>query len=305
MRRERPLIVHTHTSKAGFIGRAAARLARVPAVIHQPHGHIFYGYWGPRRTALYITLERCAARWTDTIVTLTGRGMEEHLAHGIGRRSQYAVVPSGVPTTALRARRPGRAAVRARLGIPADAFVIVAVGRLVAVKGFDVAVRALSRLRAAVPSATLLLVGDGPERHALEAQARAEGVAAAVRTTGVVDDVLPFLAGADVLAAPSRNEGMGRSIVEAMALGLPVVATRVGGIPDVVGEGETGRLVPVEDAAALATALIELASDPPLRAKLGDAAMDRAERFSADEANRRMRDVYAALIRAKGLARPS
>jgi len=109
MRRERPAIVHTHTSKAGFLGRLAARLARVPALIHQPHGHIFYGYYGPRRTAFYVTLERLAAGWTDRIVTLTARGTEEHLARGIGRRAQYRTVPSGVPTAELRAQSPGRA----------------------------------------------------------------------------------------------------------------------------------------------------------------------------------------------------
>jgi len=101
-RRERPAIVHTHTSKAGFVGRFAAWLAGVPAVIHQPHGHIFYGYWGARKTALFVMLERVAARWTDTIVTLTPTEVEEHLARGIGRRAQFAVVPSGVPTAALR-----------------------------------------------------------------------------------------------------------------------------------------------------------------------------------------------------------
>jgi glycosyltransferase involved in cell wall biosynthesis len=285
------------------VGGAAARLARVPAVIHQPHGHIFYGYWAPRRTALYIALERWAAGWTDTIVTLTGRGMEEHLARGIGHRAQYAVVPSGVPTAALRARRPGRDAARAALGIPADAFVIVAVGRLVPVKGFDVVVRALPGVRAVVRAAMLLLGGDGPERRALETQARVAGVGPAVRTTGVVNDVLPFLAAADVLAAPSRNEGMGRSIVEGMALGLPVVATDAGGIPDVVGADEAGRLVGVDDVAALTTALIELGCDCRLRAKLGEAAIDRAERFSTAEAAHRMRRVYDLLVTAKGLDR--
>ena len=106
-RRARPGIVHTHTSKAGFVGRLAARLAGVPVIIHQPHGHIFYGYWGPRKTALFVMLERVAARWTDTIVTLTPREVEEHLERGIGRRAQYAVVPSGVPTAALRDAAPG------------------------------------------------------------------------------------------------------------------------------------------------------------------------------------------------------
>src|SRR5439155_264644 len=124
MRRERSAIVHTHTSKAGFIGRLAARLARVPAIVHQPHGHIFYAYYGSTRTALYVGLERVAARWSDRLVTLTDRGIDEHLAVGIGRRSQFVTVPSGVPIDELRARAPERAAARRALGLAPHAFVV-------------------------------------------------------------------------------------------------------------------------------------------------------------------------------------
>ena len=102
----RPPIVHTHTSKAGFVGRLAARLAGVPVVIHQPHGHIFYGYWGRGRTGFFVALERLAARWTDALVALTPREVEEHVERGIGRAAPWAGVPSGVPTAALRAAAP-------------------------------------------------------------------------------------------------------------------------------------------------------------------------------------------------------
>lgn len=300
--RERPQIVHTHTSKAGFVGRLAARIARVPAVIHQPHGHVFYGYWGPCRTALFTALERVAARWTDRIVTLTERGTEEHLARGIGRRAQYATVPSGVPTAALRAAAPPRAAARARLGLEPGAFVVAALGRFVPVKGFDLLVEALPALVAAAPAARLLLVGDGPARAALEARARALGVGDRVLVTGATPDVAGHLAAADVLAAPSRNEGMGRALIEALALGLPVVGAAVGGIPSVLGDGSCGRLVPPDDPAALAAALAEVARDAPLRARLAAAAPVRAEAFSTEVAAARMREVYDALAREKGLA---
>jgi glycosyltransferase involved in cell wall biosynthesis len=301
MRRERPAIVHTHTSKAGFIGRLAARLARVPAVIHQPHGHIFYGYYGPARTAFYVSLERLAARWTDRMITLTERGTAEHLARRIGHAAQYRTVPSGVPTAELRAQAPGRAAARAALGVPPEAFVIGGLGRLVPVKGFDVLVRALPSVVAAVPSARVLLVGDGPDRAALEAQAAALHVGDRVRITGATRDVTRWLAACDVLAAPSRNEGMGRSLVEAMALGVPVVAAAVGGIPAVVADGESGRLVASEDAGALAAALVELGLDEALCAKLGAAAVRRAEAFSIGVANAAMRAIYDELAREKHL----
>lgn len=303
--RERAAIVHTHTSKAGFVGRLAARLARAPAVIHQPHGHIFYGYYGPGRTAFYIALERLAARWTDRIITLTERGTAEHLARRIGRPEQFVTVPSGVPTAELAARAPARAAARARLGLDPAAFVVVGLGRLVPIKGFDRLIAALPRLLAEVPPARVVLVGDGPERAALAAQAAALGVAARVDFGGGVSgasaELVTYLAAADVGAAPSRNEGMGRALVEAMALGLPVVGSAVGGIPDVIGDDEGGRLVPPDDAEALAAALVQLGRDPGLRAKLSVAARARAERFSTATAERTLLAVYAALAAAKGL----
>ena len=301
MRVHRPAIVHTHTSKAGFVGRLAARLAGVPAVIHQPHGHIFYGYYGVGQTAFYVRLERLAARWTDRIVTLTERGTEEHLARGVGHRAQYRTVPSGVPTAELRAAAPMRAAARARLGLPDDAFVVAGLGRLVPIKGFDVLLSALPALVAAVPSTRVILVGDGPDRRVLEAQASALGVRARVGVTGGPPDVSAYLAAADVLAAPSRNEGMGRAIVEAMALGLPVVATDVGGIPDVVADGETGRLVPPNDLVALTEALVDLAGDEVLRVKLGAAGACRAEAFSTRVAHAAMGAIYDELAAAKRL----
>ena len=301
IRRERPAIVHTHTSKAGFIGRLAAVIARVPAVIHQPHGHIFYGYYSPRRTAVFTALERQAARWTDRIITLTDRGAQEHLARGIGRAEQYVAVPSGVPTAELRAAAPPRGEARARLGLDPDAFIVVGLGRLVAIKGFDLLARALPAVVAQIPSARVLLVGDGADRAHLGAIAASMGVAERLRMTGETTDVASYLAAADVVAVPSRNEGMGRVIVEAMALGLPVVATAVGGIPDVVTDGECGRLVGPEDVDALAAALIELGRDPALRRKLGEAAVRRAEAFSTAVASEKLLAVYATLVRAKGL----
>jgi glycosyltransferase involved in cell wall biosynthesis len=300
-RRDRPALVHTHTSKAGFVGRLAARLARVPAVIHQPHGHIFYGYYGRAVTAFYVALERVAARWSDRMVTLTDREIEEHLALGIGRRPQFVTVPSGVPTAELRARAPRRAAARLALGLPGDAFVVAALGRLVPVKGFDLLVDAMPALLAAVPGALALIVGDGPEETALAARAADLGVGARVRLPGPSGDVAAVLAAADVLAAPSRNEGMGRSLVEAMALGLPVVGAAVGGIPSVVGDDEAGRLVPPDDAPALAAALVELGRDARVRAKLAVVARERAETFSTAVADARLLEVYAALVRDKRL----
>jgi len=229
--------------------------------------------------------------------------VEEHLERRIGRVEQYAVVPSGVPTAALRATAPSRAAARARLGLGPGAFVVVGVGRLVPIKGFDLLVAALPALLARVPAAHVVLVGDGEERAALEARAAALGVAGRLRITGAVGDVTGHLAAADVLAAPSRNEGMGRVLVEAMALGLPVVGAAVGGIPDVIEDGGCGLVVPPEDPAALAEALVDLGVDAALRAKLGAAAPRRAEAFSTAVAGAAMASIYDGLVRAQGRRR--
>jgi glycosyltransferase involved in cell wall biosynthesis/2-polyprenyl-3-methyl-5-hydroxy-6-metoxy-1,4-benzoquinol methylase len=295
MRRERPAIVHTHTSKAGFVGRLAARLAHVPAVVHQPHGHIFYGYYGAARTRIYMALERLAARWADRLVVLTERGADEHLARGIGHLRQFATVPSGVPIRQLRAQALRRDEARAALGLSPSAFVIAALGRLVPIKGFDLLVEALPDVVAALPATHALIIGDGPLRGALEGRAAALGMTSHLTVTGVRSDVAAVLAAADVLVAPSRNEGMGRALVEAMALGLPVVATAVGGIPAVVVDGECGRLIPPENPAALARALIDLGLDPAARRRLGDAACRRAEQFSTEQATGRLLAVYAEL----------
>ena len=300
IRRHGPTIVHTHTSKAGFTGRLAARMTRVPLVIHQPHGHIFYAYYGPRTTAFYVALERLAARWTDVIVTLTERGTEEHLLRRIGRPAQYVTVPSGVDTAALRAAAPAREDARARLGVLPDEFVVAALGRFVPVKGFDLLVAALPRLAQSSPGARLLLIGDGPERERLAAMATDLGVSGRVTITGATRDVAAYLAAADVFAAPSRNEGMGRALVEAMALGLPVVGAAVGGIPAVVADGVCGRLVPAGDVGALAEALVDLAEDGALRAKLGAAAVERAEAFATAVADSGMLALYDRLTRARG-----
>src|SRR5207249_2433163 len=166
----------------GFIGRLAAVIARVPAVIHQPHGHVFYGYHSPRRTAVCTERERQAARWTDRIITLTDRGAAEHLARGIGRAAQYAAVPSGVPTAELRAGAPARSEARVRLGLDPAAFVVVGLGRLVPIKGFDLLVRALPAVVDALAAALIELGRDDALRRKLgeAAEVRAESFSASV-----------------------------------------------------------------------------------------------------------------------------
>jgi glycosyltransferase involved in cell wall biosynthesis len=302
IRRERVSIVHTHTSKAGFLGRLAARMANVPVVIHTPHGHIFYAYYGEARTSFFIALERWSATFSDALVALTEDDMREHLERRIGTRDQYRVIPSGVDLEAFRKRAPDRDVARSELGWSLNERILVGVGRLVPIKGFDVAVRALTPLRAVFPKIRLVLVGDGPERSRLEHLAAASGNLSNLTITGATRDVAPFLAAADVVIAPSRNEGMGRVLVEAMALGKPIVASRVGGVPSVVSDGRSGALVPPDDPAELARTVIELLQDPTRMEAYAKAAAERAERFSLPLMQQGLLKLYRELAAKKGLS---
>jgi glycosyltransferase involved in cell wall biosynthesis len=260
-------IVHTHTSKAGMIGRIAARRAGVPIVVHTPHGNIFDGYFSPWKTRLFIALERFAARRTDCIIELTKGGIEEHLAVGIGRRAQYDVIFSGIDLSPYEAAITTRDSTRAALGIPPGGLLVGGVGRLEPVKGFTYFVEAAARIAETVPEAHFVIAGSGALENALRAQAAPLGDR--MHFLGLRHDVPALMAAFDVLVVPSRNEGMGRVILEAGAAGVPVVAARVGGIPDLVDEGMTGRLVPKEDPEALAGAVIALLRNAEERRAMG------------------------------------
>lgn len=302
IRANKVAIVHTHTSKAGFIGRLAARMAGVPAIIHTPHGHIFYGYYGRARTAFFVALERWTATFSDRLITLTEQGVYEHLAQGIGKREQYRAIPSGVDTEAIRRRAPDRETARERLGYSPEERIVVGVGRLVPVKGFDIAVRALPGLLARIPDARLVLVGDGPERAHLEGLAVALRVRHRLTITGTVDDIPGLLAAADILVVPSRNEGMGRVLVEAMALGVPVVAAKVGGVASVIEPGRSGELVVPNDHAALASAISLLLKDQRRMEAYRAAGPARAERFSLSVMERELLALYRQVALEKGLS---
>jgi glycosyltransferase involved in cell wall biosynthesis len=284
IRRLRPDIVHTHSSKAGFIGRVAARLAGVPHILYTPHGHVFQGYFSAPVTRSFVVLERLAARWTDRIITLTDAEADQHLALGIGRPGQFVTIPSGIDLDAAVAATPTR--------LVTDGPAIGTVARLVPIKGHAFLLDAAPEVLRQHPAARFILVGDGETRPALEAQARKLGVSDRVLFTGYRDDVPALLAGIDLVVLPSLNEGMGRVLVTAMALGKPIVATRVGGVPELLADGAAGRLVPPGDAAALADAVCALLRDPDQAAALGEAGRRRVGRYSAQTMVESLAQVY-------------
>ncbi|MBT4099844.1 MAG: glycosyltransferase family 4 protein [Gemmatimonadetes bacterium] len=262
-------LVHTHTSKAGVIGRLAARLARVPHTVHTPHGHVFYGYYSSPVTRFFVLLERLAARWCERIVALTDADLADHLAFDVAPASQFIVIHSGVELQALDASQQTSAKMRESLGIPQDAFVVGTLGRLTQVKGQHDLLRAMARLET---SPWLLLVGDGEEEASLRRLAQELGISQRVVFAGWRQDTGDALRSMDLFAFPSLNEGMGKALVEAMYLRRPVVATHVGGIPHLLEDGHHGLLVPPRSVPQLAQAIDRLMRDRNLGRQLGEAA---------------------------------
>ena len=300
MRRERPAIVHTHTSKAGLVGRLAAWLARVPVVIHTPHGHIFYGYYGMLMSKMICWVERILAMPTDRIVTLTDQGAREHIQHKIARPQKFAVIPSGITLSTFRSVRVDRSVKRKELGIPVEGVVVGTVGRLVPVKGHAWLLQSAPRILCEYPQACFVFIGDGPLSNQLRLLADNLGVSASVLFLGVRRDVPECLATFDVFVLPSLNEGMGLALVEAMAMGLPVVASRVGGVPDIVTDGVNGVLVPACDEQALASAVLGLLRDPSQRKAFGESAIRSVnQRFDITSTVEAIENLYDAVWREK------
>mgnify|MGYP001371605594 CR=1 FL=1 len=292
-RQEKPALVHTHTSKAGVLGRVAAWIARVPAVIHTPHGHVFYGHFGPVMTRLFLQVERVLSRVTHRLIALTESERDDHLDRKVGQAARFAVIPSGIDLD--RFRQPG-GTVRCKPAVfpcPANAIVVGSVGWLTDIKGHRYLIEAFGQIARDVPSAHLVVVGSGDLKEHLLDLATTLGVRDRVHLIGHRDDVEVCLTGMDLFVLPSLNEGMGRALIEAMAAGLPVVASQVGGVPALIEHERTGLLVPPADSHALAASLRSLLERPDLRRQLGEAGRRSVtERFAAEAMVRALEQLY-------------
>ena len=304
IRAERPHILHTHTAKAGAIGRTAAVLAgdaRPPVVVHTFHGHVLKGYFDAARTAFFRQVERTLARASDALIAVSPEVRDELVALGVAPREKFAVIRLGIP---LAERLSGAAAeldYRRLYGIDREAFVVGWVGRMTGVKDTSAILDILHATRARGVPAVLCLVGDGPDRERLEQRAHELGIARACYFVGYQEEVAGYYRLFDAFVLPSVTEGTPVSAIEALASGTPVVANRVGGVPDVVRDGLDGFLVEPGDVEAASARLAELAADPELRRRLGESGRARVlERYSvtrlADDVDR----LYRALLEAKG-----
>jgi glycosyltransferase involved in cell wall biosynthesis len=296
IRRERPRIVHTHTSKAGILGRWAAWLCNVPIIVHTPHGHVFWGYFKPMQTRLFVLLERWTARITTAIVVLTPQEKEDHLRFSIAPEAKFTVIHSGVDFGSLLATVLSGSLSRKSLNLPDGAFVVGTVGRLTPVKGHIHLLRAALKLLAGRADIYFLLVGEGELREELLKYCQDVGIAENVKFLGWRADVGSVLSVLDVFVLPSLNEGMGKAVVEAMALAKPVIASDVGGIPDMVIPGESGILVPPADSDALADAILVLYGNQKARKALGDQGKVRAEEYGVDAMVRKLMTLYVRLM---------
>jgi glycosyltransferase involved in cell wall biosynthesis len=294
MRRFRPHIVHTHMAKAGLLGRAAAVAARVPARVHTYHGHLLYGYFSPAKTRMVVATERMSALVCDRLVAVGARVRDELVDAGVGRRDQYVVVPPGTALGPL----PDRRAARIALGVPGEEPVVAFVGRLTRVKRPDRLVSVARELRRLVPGVRFVICGGGDAAGEVDAAAAEFG--GALRMTGWRSDTETVYAAADLVLLTSDNEGMPVSLIEAGLAGVPVVATNVGSVGEVVQDGVTGLLGPC-DAVELARRAARLLLDEPLRREMGMRARVWAERrFGPGRLVSDVAGIYTSIAEERG-----
>ncbi|HKW94729.1 MAG TPA: glycosyltransferase, partial [Methylomirabilota bacterium] len=290
-RRSRAQVIHSHGKGAGLYGRVAARLTGAAAV------HTFHGIHHADYSRLYLTLERALARMSRAVIHVSASQAAEADALGLSPAARTHVIVNGVDAAAVAALVSRGSSTRAELGLRDDALVLATVARFDPIKALDVLLRALPLIAARLPTAQLLVVGDGPERDRLHALARGLGLGGRAVFTGAVPDAVRLVALADLYVTASRREGMPLAVLEAMACGLPVLATRVPGHTDVVQDGVTGALVPADDPAALAEAAVRLLNHRPRLAVLGQAGRKRVlQDFDRARMFREIADVYRAAV---------
>jgi len=301
LRTFRPHIVHTHLAKAGVIGRLAARLVGTPVVVHTFHGNVLRGYFGGTKSGVFRLIERVLALASTRIIAISPRVALELRDLGISAAPRLIEVPLGLDLEPFL--DPSRGLLRAELGLAATTPLVGLVARLVPIKDVRLFLDAARIVATARPATRFVIVGDGELRDELVAHARDLGLGGAVRFLGWRADLPAIYADLDVVALTSRNEGTPVSIIEALASARAVVATAVGGVPDLIDRPGRGLVIPPGDAAGLATAIVGLLDDPERRASLGAAGRDAVfPEYDASTLVRRIDALYRGLA---GSIKPS
>lgn len=305
IRRFRPHIVHTHTAKAGFVGRTAALTVRPrPAIVHTFHGHVLSGYFGRAKSEVFRQIERRLALASDRLLGVSQATVDDLVELGIAPRERFQVVPLGLDLERFAALEPSAGAeLRQELGVGDCEVLLTFTGRLASIKNVGILIEALAAARAAEIGLRLVIVGDGGERQALEALTDRLGLRSRVDFLGYRRDLPRIVAASDVAVLSSNNEGTPVSLIEAAAGGVPAVATNVGGVADVVTP-ESGILVGAGDIAGLAAALSRIGGDRALREAMGACARVHALRtFRAERLVADIDGLYQELVAT--LARPA
>jgi glycosyltransferase involved in cell wall biosynthesis len=293
-----PDVVHTHSSKAGVLGRGAAWALDVPAVVHTIHGPPFHAFLPALKNMLYVMSERWAAKRCHTIVSVADAMTEQYLARRIGRPEQYVTVRSGMEIARFLEPTPGedRESMRAELGFADGDFVVGTVARLAELKGHDDLLDALGDELERRPAWKLLWVGDGWWRDRLLGRVRAIGLQDRVVTTGLVPQhrVPAMIRAMDVLCHPSYREGLPRTVPQALLCGVAPVASDVDGTREICRDKQTGRLVPPGDPGALREAIVWMHDHPAERQAMADRGRKEVRRdYSAERMVERLEEVYA------------
>ena len=291
IRREKPDIIHTHTAKAGTIGRAAGLLYRIFSrrdvkLVHTYHGHVFHSYYGNLKTKVFLAIERTLARVaTDRIIAISEQQRSEiNGQFRVGRASQFNVIPLGIDLSGFTAEPAKREAFRKKIGAADDEILVGFVGRLTEIKNIPLLLRVArlyrSRRGDGLPKLRFVIIGDGHLRESLAAEAANLGIEDVLTFAGNRNDPDVFYSGLDIVALTSLNEGTPLSLIEAMASAKPVISTAVGGVVDLVGAGqrsgdgfmlnERGITVVSNDAEGFFNGLIELARNADLQRELGE-----------------------------------
>jgi glycosyltransferase involved in cell wall biosynthesis len=299
LRREPYQIVHTHTSKAGFVGRLAARLAGVPVIVHTVHGFAFHEDSPAHVRHFYTTLERLASRWCDRIVSVSEFHRNWAIELDMCTAARIMAIPNGIAEVG-RNREVGLAELRREMGAGQGDLVILSMARLASDKGLQYLVEAAAMLPHTERRIQIVIAGDGPERDRLEQLVSHLGVTQRVRFLGFRKDVGDLLAASDLVVLPSLREGLSIALLEAMAAGKPVIASSIGSQREVASHADMARLVPPADGRALSEAIVQLSGDEALMARLGRTGRAVYERhYTQDRMLRAYKQLYFDLLSAK------
>jgi len=300
IRKNKYSIVHTHSSKAGILGRLAAWLAGTPIIIHTVHGWSFHDHMSPLIRKIYIYLERFIAHFTDVLIVVTNRDINKGILNKIGRQEKYLLIRSAIPMDEFQRVDTDRSAIRVEFNIPEHAPVLGNVGRFSAQKNPLDWIKVAGLVKTAVPDCHFLLVGDGPLRADVENHIRNLGLQDCIMLTGLRRDVPRLMSAMDVFLLTSLWEGLPRVIPQAMLNGLPVIVTGVDGSNEAIEDGVTGFVCDPGDINSLADRCIELLKYPDRRSAMSSHASEFAKReFDLNNMINKIENIYSEKLISK------